>query len=198
MAANSKKRGANRAHVVLIDETGLFLNPLVRRTLAPRGQTPSIPITAGHRRKVSVIAALSLCPITRRHGLYFEAAPDRHFRAADVAHFVRDLLRHLRGRVVIVWDNGTMHKAKPIRQLLTDYPRLSIEYLPPYAPDLNPVEQLWSQLKYGALANFVPRDLDDLDQHAFDWLADAKFDYQRLRSCYNNTPLEDAVGKAVS
>ena len=156
-----------------------------------------MPITAGHRRKISVIAGLSLSPVTRQPGLYFEAAPDRHFRATDVATFVRHLLRHLRGRVILVWDNGAMHKGTPIRQLLADFPRLSIEYLPPYAPTLNPVEQLWNHLKYGALANFVPRDLEELDDRAFDWLIDAKFDHDRLRSCYNNTPLTKAIGKPV-
>lgn len=175
----------------------MLLNPLVRRTLAPRGQTPSLPVTAGHRRKISVIAGISLSPVTRQPGLYFEAAPDRHFRANDVAVFVRDLLRHLRGRVIVVWDNGPMHRGTPIRQLLADFPRLSIEYLPPYAPTLNPVEQLWTQLKYGALANFVPRDLDQLDDRALDWLSDAKFDPERLRSCYNNTPLKNAARKPV-
>jgi putative transposase len=145
-----------------------------------------------------VIAALSLSPVTRRPGLYFEAVSDRHFRAVNVAGFVRDLLRHLRGRVILVWDNGAMHKGEPIRRLLADYPRLSIESLPPYAPDLNPVEQLWNHLKYGGLANFVPRDLDDLDDRAVDWLIDAKFDPDRLRSCYNNTPLRGAVGKFIN
>jgi transposase len=176
----------------------LLLNPLVRRTLAPRGQTPSLLVTAGHRRKISVIAGLSLSPVTRQPGLYFEAAPDRHFRSADVARFVRDLLRHLRGRVIVVWDNGLMHKGEPIRQLRADFPRLSIEYLPSYAPTLNPVEQLWNQLKYGALANFIPHDFDELDQRAGDWLIDAKFDPARLRSFYKNTLLNEAIGKSVS
>jgi hypothetical protein len=48
------------------------------------------------------------------------------------------------------------------------------------------------------LANFVPHDLDDLDQHAFDWLVDAKFDNHRLRSCYKNTPLTDTFGKLTT
>jgi putative transposase len=195
LAANCKKRGAERAHIVLIDETGVLLNPLVRRTLAPRGQTPTLPVFAGHRHKLSVIAALSLSPITRQPGLYFEVAPHRHFRSLDVADFIRDLLRHLRGRVIVVCDNGTMHKGEPIRQLLADHPRLSIEHLPPYAPDLNPVEQLWNHLKYGALANFVPHDLDELDDRVLEWLVEAKFNRDRLRSCYKKTPLYETIRK---
>ena len=58
---------------------------------------------------------------------------------------MRQLLRHLRGKVIVIWDRGNMHRGDPIRQLLRDYPRLSIEELPPYAPDLNPVEQVLSR-----------------------------------------------------
>jgi hypothetical protein len=55
-------------------------------------------------------------------------------KTADVAVFVRDLLRHLRGPVIVVWDNGAMHRGEPIRQPRADFSLLSIEYLPPYAP----------------------------------------------------------------
>jgi putative transposase len=193
MARAPKKRGAEQAHIVLIDETGLLLNPLVRRTLAPCGQTPSLPVTGGTHRKVSVIAGLSLSPIAHHLGLYFRTVADGYFNNVGVADFVRELLRHLRGKVIVVWDNGRMHKGDPIRQLLADYPRLSLAYLPPYAPDLNPVEQLWNYLKYGQLANYVPQHLQQLDDRVVEILVDAKFDPGRLQSCYNNTPLIDAI-----
>lgn len=73
-----------------------------------------------------------------------------------MAEFLRELLRHLRGKVIVIWDNGSMHKGEAIRGVLRDFPRLSLERLPPYAPDLNPVEWLWSYLKYGEMANFAP------------------------------------------
>ena len=102
---------------------------------------------------------------------------------------VRDLLRHLRGPVILVWDNGNNHKGPPIQKLLADYPRLTIERLPPYAPDLNPVEQLWQHLKVGHLANYAAPDIQTLDDKALDFLATAKFDRERLLSCFKNTPL---------
>jgi putative transposase len=51
--------------------------------------------------------------------------------------------------VLVVWDNGSMHKGEATRQLRKEFPRLNIELLPPYAPELNPVEQVWSHLKFG-------------------------------------------------
>jgi putative transposase len=193
VARTPKKRGAQQAHIVLIDETGLLLNPLVRRTLAPCGETPTLPVTAGKRQKVSVIAGLSLSPVNHSLGLYFRTVADGYINNDGAADFVRELLRHLRGNVIVVWDNGPMHKGDPIRQLLADYPRLSIAHLPPYAPDLNPVEQLWNHLKYGQLANYVPQHLQQLDDRVVEILVDAKFDPARLQSCFNNTPLVDAI-----
>ena len=64
---------------------------------------------------------------------------------------------HLRGKVIVIWDDGPMHKGEPIREVLRQFPRLTLEPLPAYAPDLNPVEQLWNYLKYTELPNFAPR-----------------------------------------
>jgi putative transposase len=146
-------------------------------------------VPGGHREKVSVIAGISLSPRVQRPGLYFQTYPDRHITSVETAAFLRDLLKHLRGRVIVVWDNGPMHKGAPIRQVLTDYPRLRVEWLPPYAPDLNPVEQLWNHVKYGQLANFTPADVVVLDEAVTNVLCEAKYDRQRLQSCYDNTPL---------
>jgi transposase len=164
MAAHQKKSRDEKAHIVLIDESGFFLNPLVRRTWAPKGQTPVLTGFGRHRDKVSTIAAISIAPTRRRIGLYFRTDPRTYVDAAAVASFLRHLLRHLRGKVIVVWDGGSNHKGPLIRELLRRYPRLHLERLPAYAPDLNPVEMVWSHLKYGKLSNFVPRDVKHLDQ----------------------------------
>ena len=96
-------------------------------------------------------------------GLYWQTFPRSFVNAERSAEFLRGLLRHLHGAVIVVWDGGPMHKGEPIQQLLHDFPRLSLERLPPYAPDLNPVEYLWTHLKYGRMANFVPDDVFQLN-----------------------------------
>ena len=136
----------------------------MRRTWAPKGKTPILPSWGRHRDKVSVIAALSVAPTLRRLGLYWLADPKHYVTAETVVKFLRELLKHLRGRVIVVWDGGTNHQGPLIRAFCARHPRLHLERLPAYAPDLNPVEQLWSHLKHGRLANFVPENLPHLDQ----------------------------------
>lgn len=80
--------------------------------------------------------------------------------------FLRGLLRHLRGNVILIWDNLNVHRATRVQRLLCRHPRVRVEYLPPYAPELNPVEGIWSHLKMNPLANFAPPDADTLAQIA--------------------------------
>jgi hypothetical protein len=163
--------------------------PLVRRSQAPRGQTPVLKQKAARREKVSVIAALTLAPHRNRLGLYFRTRPKGYFDGVAVAGFLRELLRHLRGKVIVIWDNGNMHKGEPIRAVLRDFPRLTLERLPPYAPDLNPVEWLWSYLKCGEMANFAPRDAAHLDGVVTDHLVAIRRTPERLRGFYAGAKL---------
>jgi hypothetical protein len=174
---------------VLIDETGLLLNPLVRRTWAPRGKTPVIGGDGGHRKKVSVIGAVSVSPVAGHTGLYFSTLPDGYFTAESVADFLRDVLRHLRGKVVVVWDGGPNHKGPVIREFLKRNRRLTLERLPAYAPDLNPVETVWSWLKYGQLANHVPAGIPELDDEIVERLVELKFHPTLLRSLWDGSDL---------
>ena len=172
----------------MIDESGFLMSPLVRRTLAPQGKTPVLKTKAAHREKVSLTAALSISPRRGRLGLYWRTYPRQFVNNERAAAFLRYVLRHLRGNVIVVWDGGTMHKGGPIANVLRDYPRLSLERLPPYAPELNPVEFLWNHLKYGVLANFVPNDVFQLDAVLKKHLKRAKRTSARLQSfCESST-----------
>lgn len=167
----------------------MLLSPLVRRTLAPKGQTPVLLHKAKHREKVSLIGALTISPRSQRLGLYFSSLVNDSFDNTAVAWFLQQLLRHFRGPVMVVWDRGPMHRGPAIRELQKKYPRLHLESLPPYAPDLNPVEQLWSYLKWGRLCNFAPQDSSELDRAAFRVLAAIRSDRKRLRSFWAGSEL---------
>jgi putative transposase len=174
---------------VLIDESGFCLNPLVRRTWAPKGQTPVIRTCGRRRDKVSVVAALSVAPGRRRTGLYFHADAQHTIGAQSIVVFLRKVLGHLRGRVIVLWDGGTNHKGPLIRDLLARYPRLHLEPLPTYAPQLNPVEFVWSYLKYGRLANFVPKHLGHLDQTVQAHLSEVSHKPSLLKSLWLGSEL---------
>jgi hypothetical protein len=102
-----------------------MLTPTVVRTWAPRGQTPIFRHSQRHDR----ISAISVSPTRRRVGLYYQWHHNNIHDIEAVA-FLRHLLRHLRGDVVLIWDNLGVHKGKLVKQLCRRVPRLHLEYLP--------------------------------------------------------------------
>lgn len=109
------------------------------------------------------MAALTISPRRYHVGLYYRTYPKEFVNQERAADFLWNLLKFLRGPVIVVWDGGPMHKGDAIRALLDKFPRLSLERFPPYTPELNPVEYLWNHLKYGVLSNFVPDDVFHLN-----------------------------------
>jgi putative transposase len=189
VAAHQKKARRQGAHIALIDESGLLMAPLVRRTWAPRGQTPDLD-QCGTRQKVSIAAALWLSPRRERLGLYFQTLPEGYFDNWYVAAFLEAMLHDLPGRFVVVWDGGTMHRGDPIRQLTSHFAdRLSLEDLPPWAPTLNPVDTLWGWLKYDQLCNFAPRDTLHLNERVIIELTAIREDQTFLRNLYHGSEL---------
>lgn len=164
--------------------------PLARRTWAPRGQTPEQEQKGGSREKVSIAAAVWLSPSRERLGLYSHTLPGGYFDSWHVAAFLEAMLKDLRGRFVVVWDGGPMHRGDPIRDLMCHFgDRLDLERLPPYAPMLNPVEPLWSWLKWGRLSNLGPKDAAELDARATAELLRVRRDQAFLRNLFHASEL---------
>jgi transposase len=96
--------------------------------------------------------------------------------------FLRELLRHLRGAVIVLLDNSSTHQGQPLRQLLRRHPRLHIEHFPSYAPELNPDEGVWSLAKR-VLANRCPDDLEELVEDVIHSINGIRNSNQKLRGC---------------
>ena len=165
---------------MFLDESGFMLQPLRRRTWAPRGQTP-VQYAWDRHDRFSVLGALSLAPWALRIGLYFRLF-DRNVAAADVVDFVKQLHRQLGRPLIVVWDRWSVHRSAA-RQL-GHYHWLQVEYLPAYAPELNPVEAVWNHTKYDDLANFVPADADDLRRSIVASLNHQRADAGLKYSCF--------------
>ena len=145
---------------MFLDESGFSLTPTVRRTWAPKGHTPSL-YHWYKRDKLSAIGALTVSPRQQHLGLYLRLATDRAFTGLDVRAFLRALLQHLRGAVVLLWDRGTIHTRREVTAYLGKHPRVHPYDFPPYAPELNPAEHIWNQAD-AALANGAPPHLGQL------------------------------------
>ena len=178
-----RKASRRGACLLLLDESGLLMAPLRRRSWALRGQPPRMEQKARHREKVSVAGALWLSPSRDRLGLAFQTLANGYFTNVEVADFLCGALQWLPGPLVVVWDGGTMHKGGPINELVArSEGRLDLQRLPAHAPMLNPMEQVWTWLKYGRLCNFPPRDASHLDEAVTRELDAIRDDQERLRN----------------
>ena len=113
--------------------------------------------------RISARAALTVAAQRARMGLCVQFRQD-HVTALQVAQFLRRLLRHLRGQVILLWDSGRIHKGPVIDAIRDAYPRLHLERFPGYAPELNPAEQVWNDFK-GHTANSLLRNKQDIRLH---------------------------------
>jgi transposase len=100
--------------------------------------------------------------------------------------FLRALRRSIRIKLVLILDRWGVHRSKVLRNYLDRHAAtIHVEWLPPYAPDLNPTEQVWNHAKYTDLANFIPRDCDDLSAHVDESIAGQRTQTELLRSFFH-------------
>jgi transposase len=194
LAASQKKAKRERARLIFVDESGLLMAPLVRRTWAPRGQRPVLHQRGRHREKVSVTGAYWWAPHASGHrpslGFYFETLPDAYYNSERTAAFLSRLMREIPDRIILIWDGGNMHKGDPIREAVERFrPRLHLEKFPPYGPTINPVEQVWSWLKYGRLCNSAPHDAAELNRAIHRELAGIVDDQDFLLNMWHRSDL---------
>ena len=181
MAAGKKNVARLGAHLVFADESGFLLAPLVARTWAPQGCTPLQRHRQGRRDKISVISGISVSPQRQHLGLYYLLYFD-NIGQEEVCRFLRELLRHLRGSVIVLLDNSSTHHGAPLANLLRRHPRLHVEHFPAYAPELNPDEGVWSLAKR-ELANGCPLNVDELMDDVIRSINGLRASPQKLRGC---------------
>jgi len=164
-----------------------MLQPVRRRTWSPRGRTPIHRAWDRHDR-LSVIGAITVSPRRRRLGEYFRILA-RNVDADDLVWFVEQVHRRLPRKIILVWDRSGPHRraAKLLVGKHADW--LTIEWLPPYAPELNPEEQCWKHAKYDDLANFIPDDVDELREAVGTSLCRQRNNGQLLRSYFDHAKL---------
>ena len=153
---NAKKL---RAWIVFLDESGISQKPPVRRTWAPRGRTPVLA-HAFNWKKLSICSAVAYRWDGSRSQLFFRIVPDS-YTDEKLVSFLRELRKEFRRRrLILVWDGLPSHRSRRMQEYLSkQHNRLTVVRLPSYAPDLNPVEFVWGNIKGKELANLCSGDL---------------------------------------
>jgi transposase InsO family protein len=174
---------------VFADEVGFLMNPCIKATWAPVGRTPVVQYRNRHHQKVSALGAIALAADGALRVL-IDWHPDSYVRAPEALAFVQRLLQEIPdGPIDLIWDNLSAHKSKLLKQWLADHPRLRIHYLPPYAPDLNPIETLWSTVKHHRMANHTIDNLAELESAAKRHVTAVAAEQRLLQACFRSAKL---------
>lgn len=127
--------------MIFIDETWAKTNMTRLRGRAPRGERLLAKVPHGHWKTTTLIAALGMSGV--RCSMVLDGAIDRQFFDA----FVEDILVHeLKPGDVVVLDNLSSHKSEKAKKLIESR-GAELVFLPPYSPDLNPIEMVFSKIK---------------------------------------------------
>lgn len=168
--------------IVFVDESGISERPTRVRTWAPKGQTPTIQFHFNWTH-VSVIAGLtpSNCLFRLHEG---------SIKKEELVEFLKALKAHLKRPLLVIWDGAKTHRSHVVRNYLDSLDgHIQIAFLPPYAPDLNPVEYLWAWLKRHALANYCPDNLSELQMTARNKLKSAQKRPSIIAACWAQADL---------
>jgi transposase len=145
--------------IVFVDESGLSQRPHRYRTWSPKGQTPVLQYHFNWK-VLSLVAGISWW------NFYFRLF-NGSIRAPQLVEFLRHLLRHIPGPLLVIWDGLPTHRSALVKLFVQGQNgRIQLEYLPAYAPELNPCEYIFGHLKHHQLPNLCPRNLWELSDYA--------------------------------
>lgn len=150
------------------------------------GQPPLVRHRSAHDR-ISAISGIAVSPTRRRCTLYCQLYAD-NIQGDEVAAFLRLLRRQIPGHLVVLLDNGGIHRGDPVQDLLSHTSRLHLEPFPPYAPELNPDEGVWHLLK-DRLADGPPDTRADLMGVLADAICRVTASQPLLRGCIAQSDL---------
>ena len=143
--------------IIFADESGFYLLPFVCRTYAPKGKNPLLRSKLSYEH-LSVISGISPA------GKFYVQIQDKSFKGVDAASFLRHLLVHVAGKILVIWEGCPIHRSKEVKKFLVEESkgRVWLERLPAYCPDLNPDEGVWNYLKRVCLKNRTFSNLKEL------------------------------------
>ena len=106
----------------------------------------------------------------------------------QVIDFLKQLLRIISGKIVLIWDNHPIHQRKLVEDFIVNEPRLHVYWFPTCAPELNPAEFILTQLKEHT-ASTAPCNILELRHTIFSGVAKIRTSQSRLRSCLSASDL---------
>jgi transposase len=174
------RRRAKRvgAMIFFLDEAGFQSDAPLGRTYGLKGHPPVVT-TSGQRQSINVISAVNA------RGEFWAATYTGKLNAEAFVAFLQNFLSGRRGKVFLVVDGHPAHKANIVKRYIQSLEgRLELHLLPPYAPDLNPDEFVWSYMKGNGVSKKPLKQNESMRQRVEEDLASIHANRSLVRSFF--------------
>lgn len=172
---------------MLLDESGFSLVSPLKCTWAPCGQTPVVRTSLNHHQRLNLFGTLLVSYRPKPIHLAIRSYSCT-LSGIQVIAFLKQLLRTISGEIVLVWDNHPIHQRKMVAAFVEQKLRLHVSWLPICAPELNPAEFIWTQLKEHT-ASTAPYDMSELRRNLRVGVAKIRRSQARLQYCLSASNL---------
>jgi len=167
------------AKIYFLDEAGFHSDPVLGRTYGLKGHTPVVR-TSGQRQSINAISA-----VNAKGGFWYNVYAGK-LNAERFVQFLQDFMKGRRERVILVVDGHPSHKAKKVAAYVKSLcGKLELHFLPPYAPDLNPDEFVWSHAKTNGVSKKPLRQNESLKDRVQSDLEAIKQNKPLVRSLFH-------------
>ena len=173
--------------LIFIDETGFSLSPTRIRSWSEVGK-PTLLREHFSRKSQTGLGLITMTPKRRRLNFRFTIF-EGAINTEDVVFFLAMIHAYYGGQVMIIWDSLSSHLSarKHFESVHPDW--FVFEQLPSYSPELNPVEQCWQMMKNVYMANFVPKDVEHLEEKTCESAQRINNDPKLLASFFHHAKL---------
>jgi len=175
------------ATLLLIDEAGFSLVSPLKRSWSPRGQTPTARTSLNHHQRMNLLGALLVSPKLRKLRLSVRSFLC-NLRSKHAIILLKQVLKLAPGDIILVWDNHKIHVSPQTQEFINDHPRIHEYRFPTCAPELNPVEFVWTQVSEHT-ASFAPHNIQELCDRVQAGIARTRTSKNRLLACLKSADL---------
>ena len=145
--------------IIAIDEASFQLTTTYKKIWFPRGETPRGAFFWSSKKLITFGA------LTSNHKFYYDFYESQN--SLTFKHFLRSLFEKLdkKKKYVFILDNVGYHKTQCIKSLFSEYAgQISVEHIPPYSPELNPIETCWKVTKNAVTKSQYFPTIDEMQE----------------------------------
>ena len=160
---------------IAIDEAGFQLTTTYKKIWFPRGETPRGAFFWSSKKLITFGA------LTSDHQFYYDFYVAQN--SLTFCNFLRNLFKTLdkKKKYVLILDNAGFHKTQCVKNLIAEYSKIVVEHIPPYSPELNPIETCWKVTKNNVTKSQHFQNIEEMQEALENFWADHKFTQNFMR-----------------